>query len=69
MQKLEWKEIKDWDAKTIDTKVGEVRRQLFEMRMQKTAAGYDKPHHFKVGKINIARLLTAKNQKAKGEKS
>lgn len=39
MQKLEWKEIKDWDAKTIDTKVGEVRRQLFEMRMQKNCSG------------------------------
>ena len=46
MQKLEWKEIKDWDAKAIDAKVSEVRKQLFEMRMQKSAAGYEKPHHF-----------------------
>ncbi|MCO4794326.1 MAG: 50S ribosomal protein L29 [Bacteriovoracaceae bacterium] len=68
MQNLEWKEVKEWDAKTIDAKVGEIRKQLFEMRMQKVAAGYDKPHHFKVGKKNIARLLTAKGQNAKGDK-
>ena len=68
MQKLEWKEIKDWDAKAIDAKVGEIRIQLFEMRMQKAAAGYEKPHHFKVAKKNIAKLLTAKTQNAKGDK-
>jgi len=39
MQKLEWKEIKDWDAKAIDAKVDEIRKQLFEMRMQKADAG------------------------------
>ena len=68
MQKLEWKDIKDWDNGKVDAKVTEVRRQLFDMRMQKVAAGYEKPHHFKVAKKNIAKLLTVKSSNAKGEK-
>ena len=68
MQKLDWKDIKEWDNKKVDAKVSEIRRELFDMRMQKVAAGYDKPHHFKVGKKNIAKLLTAKNSNAKGDK-
>ncbi len=68
MQNLEWKDIKTWDNQKVDSKVSEIRRQLFDMRMQKVAAGYEKPHHFKVGKKNIARLLTAKSSHAKGDK-
>ena len=58
---LKMSEIKDWEGKTIDSKVTELRREIFEMRMQKTTSGVEKPHKFKDIKRDIARLLTAKN--------
>ena len=60
---LKYAEVKDWDEKTIDAKVNELRIALFKGRMQKSTAGIDKPHSLKVMKKNIARLLTAKNAK------
>ena len=60
---LKMNDIKDWDAKTVDAKVTDLRRELFEAKMQQTAAGYDKPHRMKEIKKDIARLLTAKNAK------
>jgi len=65
MSVLNMSEIKGWDAKAIDAKVSEVRKELFDLNMQKAAAGLEKSHLIKIAKKNIARLLTVKN--AKGE--
>ena len=56
-------DVKKLDVKMIDAKVGELRKELFEMRMQKASAGIEKPHRKKEIKRDIARLLTAKNAK------
>ena len=61
---LNYNEIKDWENKAIDAKVGELRRELFEMRMQKSTSGTEKPHRFKELKKDIAKLLTAKNSRS-----
>ena len=61
IEKLKYEEVKGWDAKQIDTKVEEIRTELFNMRMQKVASGVEKPHLLKIGKKNIAKLLTAKS--------
>lgn len=66
MQTLKFEDIKSWDAKQVDAKVSELRKELFNMKMQKTTSGIEKPHLIKIAKKNIARLLTAKN--VKGEK-
>ncbi|EQC52730.1 50S ribosomal protein L29 [Bacteriovorax sp. DB6_IX] len=63
MQKLEFKDIKGWDAKEIDAKVAEMRRAMFDLRMAKTTSGIEKPHQLKLAKKNIAKLLTAKGTK------
>jgi large subunit ribosomal protein L29 len=60
---MKMEDIKKLDVKMIDAKVGELRKELFEMRMQKASAGIDKPHRKKEIKRDIARLLTAKNAK------
>lgn len=65
MQKLELSEISGLDNKQIDAKVRELRTSLFNMRMQKTASGLEKPHAVRIAKGNIARLLTVKNSKGK----
>jgi large subunit ribosomal protein L29 len=62
---LKYEDIKDWDAATIDSKVSELRKNLFSLNMKKTTVGLDTPHVLKVIKKNIARLLTAKSMKVK----
>lgn len=63
MKKLEMKDVEKLDTVGIDAKVEELRKNLFDIRMQKAAAGIEKPHQIKLAKKNIARLLTAKNAK------
>ncbi|PIP90634.1 MAG: 50S ribosomal protein L29 [Bdellovibrionales bacterium CG12_big_fil_rev_8_21_14_0_65_38_15] len=57
---LKTEEIKNWDASKIDAKVVDLRKQIFGLRMQQSAAGMEKPHQLKILKKNIARLLTIK---------
>ena len=60
IETLKYEDVKGWDAKQIDAKVEEIKTELFNIRMQKVASGVEKPHLLKVGKKNIAKLLTAK---------
>ena len=60
---MKYAEVKDLDAAAIDTKVSEMRREIFNMKMEKATSGLEKPHKLKVLKKNIARLLTAKAAK------
>lgn len=62
---LKFKDIESWDAATIDSKVEELRRAIFTMKMKKTTVGLETPHVLKILKKNIARLLTARNLKGK----
>ena len=66
MQKLEFKDIKGWNAKEIDAKLADIRKSMFDVRMQRTTSGIEKPHQLKLAKKNVAKLLTARN--AKGDK-
>lgn len=58
---LNIKDIKGWDATKIDAKVIDSRKQIFNLKMQQSAAGLEKPHQLKILKKNIARLLTVKS--------
>lgn len=60
---LKMSEVKTWEDGVIDTKIVELRKDLFRMRMQKSASGVEKPHLFKLARKNIARLLTLKREK------
>jgi large subunit ribosomal protein L29 len=60
---MKYAEVKDLDAAAIDTKVSEMKREIFNMKMEKATSGLEKPHNLKVLKKNIARLLTAKAAK------
>jgi len=46
--------------KALDGKVSDIRRELFNIRMQKTTSGVEKPHRLREAKKDIARLLTVK---------
>lgn len=55
-------DIKSLTAKDVDSKVEELRKSLFEMRIEKATSGIEKPHVKTANKKTIARLLTHKNQ-------
>ena len=52
----------------IDQKIDGIRREIFENRMQKSTMGLEKPHEAKNKKKEIARLLTIKTMKLRGNK-
>ncbi len=56
---LNYKELADLDVKTLNTKLGEKRRELFELRMQKATSGLEKSHVYKIAKKDIAKIQTA----------
>lgn len=60
---LKYSDVKGLDAAAVNAKVAEARKQLFDIKIQKTTSGIEKPHEIKIIKKNIAKLLTAKNQK------
>ena len=60
---LKYSDVKGLDAAAINAKIAESRKQLFDIKIQKTTSGIEKPHVIKDIKKNIAKLLTAKNQK------
>lgn len=55
--------MREWDMSAIDAKVTEVRRELFNLKMQKVASGLKKTHQLNDLKKTIARLLTVKTAK------
>ena len=62
---LKMEDVNKMDVKMIDAKVTELKKELFELRMQSAASGMEKPHVKNDIKKDIARLLTSKS--AKGE--
>ena len=60
---LKYAEIKDWDDKTIDAKVMGLRKEIFDLRMQKMTSNVSFGHKVSIAKKTIARLLTAKSQR------
>lgn len=62
---MKYAEVKDMDVASIDSKVSEMKREIFNMKMEKATSGLEKPHRLKVLKKNIAKLMTAKTAQLK----
>ncbi len=60
---LKMNEIKKLDASAINQKVSELRKELFDLRLQKNTTSVEKSHLLVNLKRDIARLLTALNTK------
>ena len=65
---LNYKDVEAMEPKAILTKIGELRGEVFSLRMQKRTTGLEKPHLMKQAKKDIARLLTAYTKKARSAK-
>lgn len=60
---LKTSEINKLDVSAIDNKISEIRKELFDIRLQKATTSVEKSHNLKVLKKDIARLLTVKSSK------
>lgn len=60
---LKMSEVNKMDASALNQQVLEMRKQLFDLNLQKTTTSVEKSHQLKVIKKDIARLLTALNSK------
>ena len=60
---LKMSEISKLDSVAINQKVSELRRELFELRLQKNTTNIEKSHLLTELKKDIARLLTVLNSK------
>lgn len=57
-------EINKLDSKAIETKIAELRKEQFDLRLQKNTTSLEKPHLLKSLKRDVARLKTALSAKA-----
>ncbi len=60
---LKMSELNKLDASGINQKVGELRKELFNLKLQKNTTNIEKSHILTDLKRDIARLLTALNSK------
>jgi large subunit ribosomal protein L29 len=60
---LKMNEITKLDASAINQKISEIRKELFDLRLQKNTTSVEKSHLLVNLKRDIARLLTALNTK------
>nr|UAD88889.1 ribosomal protein L29 [Gracilariopsis chorda] len=56
------KDIQNLNAKEIEVKIIELKKEIFQLKLQKSTRQNIKPHLFKHKKHQIAQLLTIKNQ-------
>lgn len=61
---LKMSEINKLDASAINQKVSELRKELFDLRLQKATTSVEKSHLLTELKKDIARLLTVLKTKA-----
>ena len=60
---LNMSEISKMDKEGVQAKVAELRKELFDLNLQKNTSSLEKPHLLKNIKKDIARLLTSLNSK------
>lgn len=59
------KDIKNLSIKEIDTQVEQLKIEILNLKIQKSAREAIKPHVYKHKKHQLAQLLTVKTQKIK----
>ena len=56
-------EIRKMTTKEIDTKIKELKTELFELRMKQATGNLEKTHQIDVKRKTVARLKTVLNEK------
>lgn len=64
------KEVRDLTDQELSDRILEVKRQLFELRMQKATRQLEKSHQFKHARHRLAQLMTIERERQRtGESS
>ena len=61
--------IRDMSADEIQTRVGELREELFNLRFRNSMMQLDNPLKIREGRREMARLLTVLREKERAEKA
>lgn len=56
-------EVRNLSEQELDEQILAVKRQLFELRMQKATRQLDKPHQFKHARHRLAQLMTVERER------
>lgn len=56
-------EIRDLSTETIQERIGEVKRALFELRFQKATRQLEQTHQFKHLRHQLAQLMTVERER------
>ncbi|MBV8882667.1 MAG: 50S ribosomal protein L29 [Chroococcidiopsidaceae cyanobacterium CP_BM_RX_35] len=56
-------EARDLSDAELDEQILAIKRQLFQLRLQKATRQLDKPHQFKHAKHRLAQLLTVEHER------
>jgi len=63
------KEVKDLGDQELSDRILEVKRQLFELRMQKATRQLEKSHQFKHARHRLAQLMTIERERQRSAES
>jgi large subunit ribosomal protein L29 len=58
-------EARDLSDEKLSDEILAVKKQLFQLRLQKATRQLDKPHQFKHARHRLAQLLTVENERKK----
>jgi large subunit ribosomal protein L29 len=62
-------EARELSDEKLSGEILAVKRQLFQLRLQKATRQLDKPHQFKHARHRLAQLLTVETERKKAAKS
>lgn len=56
-------EARDLSDEQLDSEITAVKRQLFQLRLQKSTRQLEKPHEFRHARHRLAQLLTVESER------
>lgn len=62
-------EIRKMTADEINSKIAEIKNELFELRMKQATGSLDKPHKINTLRKDVARLKTVLSEKNDGSEN
>ena len=62
-------DIRKMSAEEINTKIAEIKNELFELRMKQATGSLEKPHKINTLRKDVARLKTVLSEKNDGSEN
>ena len=69
MAEKEQSELKKLSDNEINEKIGETRRELFDLRFQRATRQLTETHRFKKARVQLAQLLTIQSERSRSDSS